>query len=121
MIHLACNDSGAALAIRTRQDSSRVQCLRWPWSNGRAFGSYPADESSILSGHPLTVPRRKTAYIGKPESLEELILGVTAKLNDVDPRAWLADVLRRIADHPVQRLDELLPWHWVPQTCRLAA
>ena len=37
---------------------------------------------------------------------------VTAKLNDVDPRAWLADVLARIADHPTSRLDELLPWHW---------
>lgn len=35
----------------------------------------------------------------------------TAKLNDVDPQAWLADVLRRIADHPASRLDELLPWH----------
>jgi hypothetical protein len=39
---------------------------------------------------------------------------VTAKLNDVDPRAWLADVLARIADHPVLRLHELLPWHWSP-------
>jgi transposase len=37
---------------------------------------------------------------------------VTAKLNEVDPRAWLADVLARIADHPALRLDELLPWHW---------
>ncbi|MBF6561438.1 MAG: IS66 family transposase [Candidatus Binataceae bacterium] len=36
----------------------------------------------------------------------------TAKLNDVDPRAWLADVLARIADHPASRLEELLPWHW---------
>ena len=36
---------------------------------------------------------------------------VTAKLNDVDPRAWLADVLRRIADQPVSRLHELLPWN----------
>jgi hypothetical protein len=33
-------------------------------------------------------------------------------LNDIDPRAWLADVLARIADHPVKRLDELLPWNW---------
>ena len=31
------------------------------------------------------------------------------KLNDVDPRAWLEDVIGRIADHPVQRLHELLP------------
>lgn len=36
----------------------------------------------------------------------------TARLNDVDPQAWLADVLARIADHPVQRLDDLLPWNW---------
>ena len=36
----------------------------------------------------------------------------TAKLNDVDPQAWLADVLARIADHPASRLNELLPWEW---------
>ena len=37
----------------------------------------------------------------------------TARLNNVDPQAWLADVLARIADHPATRLDELLPWNWV--------
>jgi transposase len=37
---------------------------------------------------------------------------ITAKLNDVDPQAWLADVLARIAEHPAQKLDELLPWNW---------
>jgi hypothetical protein len=36
----------------------------------------------------------------------------TAKLNGIDPQAWLADVLDRIADHPASRLDQLLPWHW---------
>jgi hypothetical protein len=36
----------------------------------------------------------------------------TAKLCDVDPRAWLAYVLARIADHPMSRIDELLPWNW---------
>ena len=36
----------------------------------------------------------------------------TARLNDVDPQAWLADVLARIADHPAHRLHELLPWNW---------
>jgi transposase len=36
----------------------------------------------------------------------------TAKLNDVDPQAWLADVLARIADTPQNRLAELLPWNW---------
>jgi transposase len=46
---------------------------------------------------------------------------VTAKMNDVDPQAWLADVLARIADHPVQKLDELLPWSWQPHERREAA
>jgi transposase len=36
----------------------------------------------------------------------------TAKLGGVDPQAWLADVLARIADHPVSRLGDLLPWNW---------
>jgi len=36
----------------------------------------------------------------------------TCKLNDIDPQAWLADVLARIAAHPAHRLDELLPWNW---------
>jgi transposase len=37
---------------------------------------------------------------------------ITAKMNGVDPQAWLADVLARIAGHPTHRLDELLPWNW---------
>src|SRR5581483_2087342 len=36
----------------------------------------------------------------------------TAKLNDVDPQAWLADVLARLPDHPAKRIHELLPWNW---------
>ena len=37
---------------------------------------------------------------------------VSAKMNDIDPQAWLADVLARINDLPQSRLDELLPWEW---------
>lgn len=46
---------------------------------------------------------------------------ITAKPNDVDPRAWLADILRRIAGHPASRLHELLPWNWGKQAAKLAA
>ena len=48
---------------------------------------------------------------------------VSAKMNDADPQAWLADVLARIAQHPASRLDELLPWNWRPHQAatRLAA
>ena len=36
----------------------------------------------------------------------------TAKLNGVDPQAWLTDILSRIADHKITRIDELLPWRY---------
>ena len=36
----------------------------------------------------------------------------TAKLNGVDPQAWLTDVLTRIADHKINMIDELLPWNY---------
>ncbi|MGJ5220152.1 IS66 family transposase, partial [Bradyrhizobium oligotrophicum] len=36
----------------------------------------------------------------------------TAKLNNVDPQAWLADVLARLPDHPANRIADLLPWNW---------
>jgi transposase len=46
---------------------------------------------------------------------------VTAKMNNVDPLAWLADVLARIATHPAHRLDELLPWNWKSTVTAVAA
>jgi len=36
----------------------------------------------------------------------------TAKLNDIDPQAWLTDMLNRLQDHPAKRIAELLPWNW---------
>src|SRR5262245_22877440 len=45
----------------------------------------------------------------------------TAKLNGVDPRAWLADVLARILDHKASRIGELLPWNWRPPDLAAAA
>jgi hypothetical protein len=45
----------------------------------------------------------------------------TAKLNDIDPQAWLADVLKRIAEHPAQKLDQSLPWHWKTEKQQNAA
>jgi hypothetical protein len=46
---------------------------------------------------------------------------VTAKMNDVDPQAWLADVLARIACHPAHRLAELLPWYWKSKATAIPA
>jgi transposase len=46
---------------------------------------------------------------------------VTAKMNGVDPQAWLADVIARIATHPAHRLDELLPWNWTSPNPAISA
>uniref|UniRef100_UPI001107C904 IS66 family transposase n=1 Tax=Poseidonocella sp. HB161398 TaxID=2320855 RepID=UPI001107C904 len=45
----------------------------------------------------------------------------TAKLNGIDPQAWLADAIARISDMPVSRLPELLPWNWTRPEGRSAA
>ena len=70
---------------------------------GRMNGQWPWAESRGCSVGPIAAGERAAAMYS---------LIVTAKMNDVDPQAWLADVLARIATHPAHRLDELLPWNW---------
>jgi len=45
---------------------------------------------------------------------------ISAKMNDIDPQAWLADVLVRIATYPSHRLNELLPWNRMPAASTVA-
>ena len=55
---------------------------------------------------------------GKSAAIAYTLIG-SAKLNGVDPQAWLAEVLGRIADHKTTRIDELLPWRYArPQRNR---
>ena len=64
----------------------------------------------------MAVGRHNWTFAGSDEggrrSAAIYTLIATAKLNDVDPQAWLADVLARLPDHPAKRIDELLPWAW---------
>jgi hypothetical protein len=46
---------------------------------------------------------------------------LTAKLNGLDPEAYLADVIGRIGDHPAKRISQLLPWKWRDDQQRQAA
>jgi transposase len=65
---------------------------------------------------PIAFGRKSWLFCGSDRGGERAAvmysLIVTAKMNDVDLQAWLADVLTRIAEHPVQGLRELLPWNW---------
>jgi hypothetical protein len=67
----------------------------------------------------LALGRRSWLFAGSDRGAERAAvmntLIMTARLNDIDPKAWLADVFARIADHPQTRLHELLPWVWKPQ------
>jgi transposase len=62
--------------------------------------------------------RKSWLFAGSERGAERAAVMVTlittAKLNNVDPQAWLADVLARINDHAIHRIDELLPWNWQP-------
>ena len=64
----------------------------------------------------IALGRKAWLFAGSPRGGERAAfmysLIVTAKMNDVDPQAWLADVLARLPDMPVSRLPELLPWKW---------
>ncbi|MBB4583517.1 transposase [Rhizobium aethiopicum] len=76
---------------------------------------------------PIGVGRRNWLFAGADTGAETLARAMTiietAKMNGVDPQAYLADVLDRIHDHKINRLDELLPWNWAPVavTCAEAA
>jgi len=67
----------------------------------------------------LALGRKSWLFAGSERGAERAALMYTliqtAKLNDVDPQAWLADVLARIADMPQTKLAELLPWNWRPE------
>jgi transposase len=100
---------------------------RWP-----AFTRFLADGRICLSNNAaeralrgIALGRRNWTFAGSDRGGERAAalytLITTARLNDVDPQAWLADVLRRINDHPASRLHELLPWNWKRATEAAAA
>ena len=91
---------------------------RWPaftlfLDDGRVCVSNNAAERGLRG---IALGRKSWLFCGSDRGGERAAamysLIVTAKMNGVDPQAWLADVLARIAAHPAHRLDELLPWNW---------
>ena len=100
---------------------------RWP-----AFTRFLEDGRICLSNNAaeramrgVALGRRSWLFAGSDRGGQRAAaiysLIATAKMNDVDPQAWLADVLARIAEHPAHRIDELLPWNWQRQPAKLAA
>lgn len=91
---------------------------RWPsftlfLEDGRVCLSNNAAERALRG---IALGRKSWLFCGSDRGGQRAAtmysLIATAKMNDVDPQAWLADVLARINDLPSSRLDELLPWNW---------
>lgn len=104
-----------------RYATSRWTALTRYVDDGRLEMSNNAAERAI---RPLALGRKNYLFAGSDTGgrraaiLYTLI--ETARLNDTDPQAWLADIIARVADHPINRIDELLPWTWKPHGQRAA-
>ena len=68
------------------------------------------------SMRPIALGRKNYLFMGSEGGGKAAAIAYTlvetAKLNGVDPQAWLTDVLGRIADHKITKLDELMPWRY---------
>ena len=92
------------------------------WASFTLFlddGRVAIDNNAAERGmRPIGVGRRKWLFAGSDTGGETLARAMTvietAKMNGLNPQAYLTDVLSRIHDHKINRLDELLPWNWTP-------
>jgi transposase len=93
---------------------------RWP-----AFSAFLDDGKICLTNNAaeralrgLALGRKSWLFAGSDRGADRAAfmytMIITAKLNDIDPLAWLADALKRIANLPQSQLPELLPWKWLP-------
>jgi transposase len=101
------------------------------WSSFTLFlddGRVAIDNNAAERGmRPIGVGRRNWLFAGSDTGGETLARAMTvietAKMNGLDPQAYLTDVLSRIYDHKINQLDELLPWNWTPaagEDCKAA-
>ena len=103
--------------------STLAQAIRYALSRWRALDRYVGDGRLDMSNNaaerairPLVLGRKNYLFCGSDAGGQRAacIYTVieTAKINGINPQTYLADILGRIAEHPIQKIDSLLPWHW---------
>ena len=108
-----------------------TQAIDYSLKRWRAFTRFLDDGRLCMSNNAaeravrgIAVGRRNWTFCGSDSgghrAAAMFTLIETCKLNDVDARAWLADVLARIADHPMKQIADLLPWNWKADAVRAA-
>jgi transposase len=79
----------------------------------------PDNNTAERAVKPVAIGRKNWMFAGSEGGGKAMAIAYTlietAKLNDVDPQAWLTWVLAQIADHKINRLDELMPWCYAAQ------
>src|SRR5215470_1027355 len=112
------NDVAKAMDYMLKRIEAFTRCL----DDGRICLSNNAAERALRG---IALGRKSWLFAGSDRGGERAAvmptLIQTAKLNDVNPQAWLADVLARINDHVIHRIDQLLPWNWKTEPARLVA
>ena len=105
------SDTGKAIDYSLKRWDAFTRFL----DDGRLCMSNNAAERELRA---VALGRKNWTFAGSDEGGRRAAaiytLIATAKLNDIDPQAWLADVLARLSDHPAKRIHELLPWNWRP-------
>lgn len=101
------------LAKAFRYGLSRWSSFELYLEDGRiGIDNNPAERAM----RPIGIGRKNWLFAGSDSGGETLARAMTlietAKMNGLDPQSWLTDVLDRIHDHKINRLDELLPWNW---------
>jgi len=102
-----------------------AKAFRYGLSRRAAFSLFLEDGRVAIDNNtaeralrPIGIGRKNWLFAGADTGAETLARAMTvietAKLNGLDPQAYLTDILNRIHDHKINRLDELLPWNWSP-------
>ena len=113
-----------ASLVRVSGKSTLAQAIRYALSRWTALSRYVADGRLEMSNNaaerairPLALGRKNYLFCGSDAGGQRAAclytIVETAKMNGINPQAYLADVLGRIADHPIQKIDALLPWFWM--------
>jgi transposase len=106
------NDVAKAMDYMLKRLDAYTRFLK----DGRICVSNNAAERAL---HGIALGRKAWLFAGSDRGGQRaaimFTLIQTAKLNDVDPQAWLADVLARINDHKITDLAALLPWNWAAE------
>ena len=111
---------------RLSKNSDTTKAINYSLNRWDAFTRFLDDGRLCISNNAaerelraVALGRKNWTFAGSDEGGRRAAaiytLIATAKLNDVDPQTWLADVLARLPDHPAKRIHELLPWNWRPR------